>query len=121
MDIFHKKIKHRQLHNNIIKNEKCIFPNKRYFSTTLNILSILNILCVGEVFAQLPDNGFRDDSFNNNGYNSGSVSQGSQTILEVVKSINYLSEVRHYFSFCYHIKKFLKISYVGMNKSQHKT
>jgi len=94
MDMFHKKIKHRQFHNNIIKNEKSIFPNKRYFVTTLQLLSIFSILCVGEVVAQLPDNGFRDDSFNNNGYNSGSVSQGSQTILEVVKSINYLSEVR---------------------------
>ena len=94
MDIFHKKIKHRQFHNNSSKNEKSIFPYNRYIVATLHILSILCILGPGKVLAQLPDNGFRDDSFNNNGYNIGSVSQGSQTILEVVKSINYLSEVR---------------------------
>jgi len=65
----------------------------------LTVLVVSIAIFVKDVQSQLPDNGFRDDQYNNNGYNSGNVNQGSQTILEVVKSINYLSEVRKLISF----------------------
>ena len=44
---------------------------------------------------QLPDNGNRQRDYNDNGYNGGSSTGSTQTLLEVVKSINYLSEVSY--------------------------
>ncbi len=63
---------------------------------TIRLLCGLIFLLEG-VTGQLPDNGFRNRQQNNNGYNDVSPNSGTQTILEVVKSINYLSEVRPYF------------------------
>ena len=96
MNLFHKKIQYRLFYSNNSGNGKFISVDKQYYVLRLSVISILFVLCVRDAFAQLPDNGFRDDPYNNNGYSSGSVSQGSQTILEVVKSINYLSEVRFF-------------------------
>ena len=59
----------------------------------LLLSSVITIL-IPKSMAQLPDNGFRNRDYNDDVYNSGGSFGGSQTILEVVKSINYLSEVR---------------------------
>ena len=63
---------------------------------TLMLLLGLNLFII-EVVGQLPDNGVRNSGYNHNSYSGGASVQGTQTILEVVKSINYLSEVRKYF------------------------
>ena len=92
MNLISKKKQRRVFDNESILNEKFILPN--IFSYVFTIFVVFIAIFVKDVQSQLPDNGFRDDQYNNNGYNSGNVNQGSQTILEVVKSINYLSEVR---------------------------
>jgi hypothetical protein len=66
---------------------------------TVMLLLGLNLFII-EVVGQLTDNGVRNSGYNFN-YNSnsgGDSVQGTQTILEVVKSINYLSEVRTHFT-----------------------
>jgi len=63
---------------------------------TVILLLGLNLFII-EVVGQLPDNGVRNSGYNHNSYSGGGSVQGTQTILEVVKSINYLSEVRKCF------------------------
>ena len=104
MNLSPKQKQHRVLDNQSIRNKKFILPN--IFSYVFTIFVVIIAVFVKHVHTQLPDNGFRDDQYNNNGYNSGNVNQGSQTILEVVKSINYLSEVRKLISHFYFLNLF---------------
>ena len=99
MDLIPKKKQCRAFDKKSNWNKKFILPN--IFSNVLTIFAVFTAIFVKDIQSQLPDNGFRDDQYSNNGYNSGNVNQGSQTILEVVKSINYLSEVRKLFPFFY--------------------
>ena len=59
------------------------------------LLCLLSLnLFMENVVGQLPDNGNRNREYDDNGYDGGTSIGSSQTLLEVVKSINYLSEVR---------------------------
>ena len=84
-------------YNSVIQRKHS--SNHRTLSTpiyvTLLLLISLNLFVI-DVVGQLPDNGVRNGGYNHDSYSGGVSVQGTQTILEVVKSINYLSEVRHY-------------------------
>ena len=112
MNLIAKKKQRRVFDNKSILNEKFILPN--IFSHVFTIFVVFIAIFVKDVQSQLPDNGFRDDQYNNNVYNSGSVNQGSQTILEVVKSINYLSEVRELISVFFIFVNLFFSTYIGI-------
>ena len=72
-------------------------PNRKSKCSCLHAISLVFlgvILFINDAGSQLPDNGInRNRDYNDYRFNSESSVGGSQTILEVVKSINYLSEV----------------------------
>ena len=77
-----------------LKQDSVVSGNTLNIKAVFLLLSSVITILIPKSMAQLPDNGFRNRDYNDDLYNSGGSFGGSQTILEVVKSINYLSEVR---------------------------
>ena len=89
-----KKLKCTHEASFALEQKSVVFGNTMNVKAGFLLLSSVFSILISKSVAQLPDNGFRSRDYNDDLNNRGSSFGGSQTILEVVKSINYLSEVR---------------------------
>ena len=89
-----KKLKCTHETSFALEQKSVVFGNTMNVKAVFLLLSSVFSILIPKSVAQLPGNGFRSRDYNDDINNRGSSFGGSQTILEVVKSINYLSEVR---------------------------